>query len=58
MKEINNTLGGEYMNWRGLAFGLFFLFLAMWVGPKTNLLGGLCLAAVGLISIWASFKYD
>jgi len=46
------------MNWRGLAFGLFFLFLAMWVGPKTNLLAGLCLAAVGLISIWASFKYD
>jgi hypothetical protein len=48
--------GGEKMNWKGLLFGIFFLLLAMWIGPYVNIVGGLCLAAVGFISIWASFK--
>ncbi|MBU6997063.1 MAG: hypothetical protein HXS41_05995 [Theionarchaea archaeon] len=44
------------MNWKGLLFGIFFLLLAMGIGPRTNIVAGLCLAAVGFISIWASFK--
>jgi len=44
------------MNWKGFLFGLFFLLLAMWVGPSVHIITGLCLAAVGLIAIWASFR--
>ncbi|MBU7038590.1 MAG: hypothetical protein HXS52_11720 [Theionarchaea archaeon] len=44
------------MNWKGLLFGIFFLLLAMGIGPRTNILAGLCLAAVGFIAIWASFR--
>jgi hypothetical protein len=56
-KEIRKIIkGGDKLNWKGLLFGIFFLLLAMWFGPYINILSGLCFAAIGLISIWASFK--